>query len=890
MIKLTSNTNSNAIQADSDTCLKDCLKALIYLMTVYDHKTAQHMITQLLDQLDRLGLPVIKTNTPYINTLDTPQTYPGDDALEARIQAINQWNAMIMVVKANQKHDGIGGHISSYASSAQLYEVGFNHFFRGYGDAHNADQIYFQGHASPGIYARSFLEGRLSEDQLAQFRQELGESPGLSSYPHPYLMPSYWQFPTVSMGLGPILAIYQARFNKYLVARGILKKDDSRVWCYIGDGETSEPETLGALFMAAREKLDNLIFVINCNLQRLDGPVHGNGKIIQELESIFHGAGWHVIKLIWSRDWDALLDSPYKDALITLLTKTLDGAYQKYSVTPGSYIRKQLFSQHPELAPLLDTLTDEDLENLRRGGHDTHKIYAAYKAACDHQDQPIVILAKTIKGYGLGDAGEGRNSAHQQKKLSEKALRAYKDFLDIPIHDDDVAALPFYKPSIDSPEMRYMHARREALGGYLPERRDTAPKLELPDNAYYLDFFKSSGSSELSTTMAFVRILTKLLSHKSLGKHIVPIVPDECRTFGMEALFRQIGIYASEGQQYEPVDRESLLYYKESRDGQMLEEGISEAGGMASFIAAGTSYTTHNIPMVPMYCLYSMFGFQRIGDLLWLAGDIRARGFVLGGTAGRTTLNGEGLQHQDGHSQLIATTNPACIAYDPAFRYEIAVIIQNGLKRMLADCDDLFYYLTISNENYQMPERPETATTTAIMKGAYLFKPASETPVITLLGSGSIMNHVTEAQAILEADYQIATAVYSVTSYQQLRREALDVDRYNRLNLDKPEKRSYLQDCFCPTGHYIAASDNMALVSDQIAPWLPNLISLGTDGFGRSATRAQLRRYFEVDTGFIVYTALYNCYRRGLVTKAGLSDAMQRYAIQPDKAYGTMIH
>jgi pyruvate dehydrogenase E1 component len=886
------------MESSTATEIQRCLESLAYILQFKTEAEAEHLLRTVMDQAHLLGLPIKVTNTPYINTIpaDKQPEYPGDIELETRLQNIIQWNAMAMVVKANRENDGIGGHISSYASSVHLYEVAFNHFFRGYGKNHNADQVYFQGHASPGIYARAYVEGRLSAKHLHHFRQELADGGGLSSYPHPYLMPDFWQFPTVSMGLGPIMAIYQARFNRYLVARGILSQDDSRVWCFIGDGETGEPETLGALFMASREKLDNLIFVVNCNLQRLDGPVNGNGKIIQELESVFSGAGWNVIKLIWGSDWDPLLASEQKETLVKLLNETVDGQYQKYSVAPGSYTRKHFFGKYPELAELANQLTDQQILDMRRGGHDLNKIYAAYQAAVSHEGQPTVILAKTVKGYGLGEAGEGRNISHQQKKMNEKELRQFKKWLNIPLDEDEVANAPFYKPDPNSPEIQYLLKQREQLGGFLPERRTQKTEFALPDEAAFDSFFGDSGDSKMSTTMAFVRILTMLLKDKTIGRYIVPIVPDECRTFGMEALFRQIGIYASEGQKYEPVDRDSLLYYREASDGQMLEEGISEAGGMASFLASGTSYATHGVTTIPFYIYYSMFGFQRVGDMMWLAGDIRAKGFLLGGTAGRTTLNGEGLQHQDGHSHLIASTNPACVAYDPSFRFEIAVMIQQGMKRMYADNEDLFYYITVGNENYAMPARPDSASTDSIMRGLYKFKPASvaaKTPTgqAHLLGSGAIMPSVLDAQSVLESEYGIPTHVWSVTSYQQLRRDALDVERRNRLNPEAEPETPYVQRCFeHETGVFIAASDNMKVVSDQISAWVPGgLTSLGTDGFGRSDTREQLRRFFEVDTGFIVYTTVYTLYRRGDVSVDLVKKAMAQYAIDPNKTYGRTV-
>lgn len=884
----------NSTETSTNLELKRCLEAISYVLQFKGKAEAEALLETLVSNAQSLGIKVPFTgSTPYINTIPVSlqPDYPGDLELEARIRNVNRWNAMAMVVKANRENDGLGGHISSYASSAHLYEVGFNHFFRGHGSNHNPDQIYFQGHASPGIYARAYLEGRLSPKLLHNFRQELAPEGGLSSYPHPYLMPDFWQFPTVSMGLGPIMAIYQARFNRYLVARGILKEDDSRVWCFVGDGETNEPETLGALSMASREKLDNLIFVVNCNLQRLDGPVNGNGKIIQELESVFKGAGWNVIKVIWGTDWDPLLESKHKDTLIKLMGEAIDGEYQKYSVAPGSYTRKKFFGRYPELNDLVNTLTDEQILNMTRGGHDSQKVYAAYKAACDHKGQPTVVLAKTIKGYGLGEAGEGRNISHQQKKLNEKELREFQRRFNIPLDEDDVVNAPFYKPDSNSPEMKYLINQRHKLGGFVPERKNRALALPSLDKSFFDEFYTSSGDSELSTTMSFVRILSKLLRHKELGKHIVPIVPDECRTFGMESLFRQIGIYAAEGQKYEPVDSDSLLYYKEAKDGQMLEEGINEAGGMSSFLAAATSYSTHNVAMIPFFIYYSMFGFQRIGDLMWLAGDIRARGFLLGGTAGRTTLNGEGLQHQDGHGHLIASTNPSCLAYDPAFRYEIAVIIQDGLRRMYQNNEDLFYYITIGNENYHMPAMP-TDVSEGILKGLYRFsKSTIDGEKVHIFGSGSIMLSVMDAQKILEQDYNISVDIWSATSYQTLRREALDVQRYNMLNPTEEPKQSYLETVLSSeSGIFVAASDNMKAVSDQISPWVPGgLFSLGTDGFGLSDTRSNLRRYFEVDKEFVVIAVLYQLAQNNRIDRNVVKKAIERFQIDPLKSYGISV-
>ncbi|MEK7299078.1 MAG: pyruvate dehydrogenase (acetyl-transferring), homodimeric type, partial [Candidatus Margulisiibacteriota bacterium] len=722
-----------------------------------------------------------------------------------------RWNAMAMVVNANRVHDGLGGHISTYASCATLYEVGFHHYFRGNGVGREADQIYFQGHASPGNYARSFLEGRLTKTQLHHFRQELAKGGGLSSYPHPYLMPDYWQFPTVSMGLGPLMAIYQARMNRYLSARGFIDKEtEPRVWCFVGDGETGEPETLGALSFAARENLDNLIFVINCNLQRLDGPVLGNGKIIQEMEALFRGAGWNVIKVIWSSDWDPLLNSPYRKLLLKRMDECVDGDFQKYTVSPGSYIRKHFFGKYPELLELVNHMTDHQLTKLLRGGHDPKKVYAAYAAAMAHKGQPTVILAKTVKGYGLGEAGEGKNISHQQKKLNEKELREFRNHFGVPLNDEEVVEAPFYRPDPKSKEITYLLDRRKALGGFLPERKTEFPALDIPDLSYFEEFFADSKDSDLSTTMAFVRIFSKLLRHPDLGRRLVPIIPDEARTFGMEALFRQIGIYSPKGQLYEPVDSESLLYYKESKDGQILEEGINEAGAISSFIAAGTAYATHGVPMIPFYIYYSMFGFQRVGDQMWLVGDIGAKGFLLGATAGRTTLNGEGLQHQDGHSHLLASTIPNLIAYDPAFRFEIAVILQDGLRRMYTKKENIFYYLTVGNENYPMPAMPKGAED-GILKGLYRFKKGGKGKhKAHIFGSGALMQSALKAQEILSKKYNVSADVWSATSYKQLRQDALNVSRENFLNPTKKPKKSYIERLLeKEKGVFVAVSDNM---------------------------------------------------------------------------------
>ncbi len=845
----------------------------------------------LIDHLRHLGISVPRTvSTPYVNTIPVAQqpAYPGDRELERRIKSHIRWNAMSMVVNANRLNHGLGGHISSFASSATLYEVGYNHFFRGGNAGRPADMIYFQGHASPGIYARAFLEGRLDERHLHNFRRELAEGGGLSSYPHPFLMPDFWQFPTVSMGLGPINSIYQARFNRYLKARGFLPGEEPKVWCFVGDGESDEPESLGALTLAAREKLDNLIWVVNCNLQRLDGPVRGNGKIIQELESAFRGAGWNVIKVIWGSDWDPLLAADEKGLLLQRMEEAVDGEYQKYSAEVGSYIRKHFFGKYPELQEMVNHLADAALQKLSRGGHDPQKIYAAYLAATQHQGSPTVILAKTVKGYGLGEAGEGRNITHQQKKLNEKELREFRARFQVPIDDEAVVDTPFYRPPPDSPEAQYLKARREALGGPVPRREVKAEPLPMPRLDYYAEFLKGSGRGEVSTTMAFVRLLSNLLRHSEIGRRIVPIIPDEARTFGLDALFREVGIYAPHGQLYEPVDRKSLLFYNETKDGQFLEEGITEAGAMSSFIAAGTAYASVGVNMLPFYIYYSMFGFQRIGDLIWLASDIKAKGFLLGATAGRTTLNGEGLQHQDGHSQLMASTVPTLMAYDPAFAFEVAVIVCDGLRRMYEQGEEIFYYLSLYNENSSMPPMP-AGCEEGILKGLYRFQPGQPGLKVKahIFGSGAILREALRAQAILAERYGVSADVWSATSYKRLRHEAINARRWNMLHPAEPPQKSHLETVLeNETGVFVAVSDNIRLVSDQIAPWVPGgLFSLGTDGHGRSDTREALRRFFEVDAESTVIATLHALAEKGMVEKSLVATAIQDLDVRPDKAY-----
>lgn len=827
-------------------------------------------------------------NTPYINTIhhSAQPLFPGNREVEWRLRSIIRWNAMAMVVRANKHSDGIGGHISTYGSAALLYECAFNHFFKGSSHPDGGDMIYFQGHAAPGIYSRAFLEGRITAQQLENFRQEAFQD-GLTSYPHPRLMPGFWQFPTVSMGLGPLMAIYQARFNRYLHDRGLCDTSKQKIWCFMGDGETDEPESLGAITLASREKLDNLIFVINCNLQRLDGPVRGNGKIIQELEAIFRGSGWNAIKVIWGREWDELLKKDHRGLLVQRMGNAVDGDYQKYSVSGGAYIREHFFGTEPELKDMIRDLSDEQLRKLRRGGHDSEKIYTAYKAATEHQGSPTVILAKTVKGYGLGEAGEGKNITHQQKKLNEEELKAFRTRFNIPISDENVAKAPFYKPDEASIEIKYMHEKRRELGGYLPERVVQYDALKAPGQDFLAEFENGSADRPVSTTMAFVRLLTKLLRDPEMGKRIVPIVPDEARTFGMEGLFRQCGIYSHPGQLYEPVDADSLLYYKESRDGQILEEGITEAGGMSSFIAAGTSYATHGLAMIPFFIFYSMFGMQRVGDLVWAAADMRCRGFLIGGTAGRTTLAGEGLQHQDGNSHVLAEPVPSLLCYDPAFAYEIAVIIQDGIRRMYENGEDIFYYLTVCNENYVQPAMPK-GVEDGILKGLYCFKRSelkSPKLIAHLFGSGAIMNEALTAAQILEQKFGVATHVWSVTSYKNLHRDALDAEHWNQHHPTDTPRVSYLQSLLDnEDGVFVFASDYLKILPDSLAHWIKNpCVSLGTDGFGRSDDRENLRRFFEVGANNIAYAALYTLFQQGQIPEKTLMEAMSTLEIDPNK-------
>ncbi len=868
---------------------REWLYSLDYVFEHGGPERVKELLQQLQIRAHKAGVHIpFSANTPYINTIprEKQPPFPGNREIERRIKSMIRWNAMAMVVKANKLESGIGGHISTYASAATLYEIGFNHFFKAKTENYPGDQIYFQGHASPGIYARAFLEGRISIEQMKNFRRELNPKGGLSSYPHPWLMPNFWEFPTVSMGLGPLMAIYQARFNHYLVDRGLLK-NTGKVWAFLGDGETDEPEAMGAITLAAREKLDNLIFVINCNLQRLDGPVRGNGKIIQELEAIFRGAGWNVIKVIWGSDWDPLLDKDSEGKLVKRMGEVVDGQYQKYSVETGNYIRQNFFGADPDLIKMVEHYTDEQLQKMKRGGHDPEKVYAAFKSAFDHKGSPTVILAKTIKGYGLGESGEGKNITHQQKKLNEEEMKEFRSRFGIPISDDEIGQAPFYKPTENSPELQYLKARREELGGYIPSRKTDVRPIKTPPEDIFEEFYKGTEGREVSSTMVFVRILAKLLKDKELGKLIVPIVPDEARTFGMEALFRQVGIYSHAGQLYEPVDKESLLYYKEATNGQILEEGITEAGSMSSFIAAGTAYATHQINMIPFFIYYSMFGLQRIGDLVWAAGDMQAKGFLVGGTSGRTTLAGEGLQHQDGNSHLLAYTIPNLVTYDPAYAFEIAVIIRDGIRRMYEEQEHIFYYFTVMNENYAMPEMPDGAKE-GIIKGMYKFKPSGKKNAklkVNLMGSGTILNEVIKAQEILEDDFKIAADVWSVTSYKELRRDALDTERLNLMHYNSKQKEPYITKILKDEeGVFVAASDYVKALPDSIAKWIPGrLISLGTDGFGRSEARKDLRNFFEVDAKHVVLGALSGLYQEGKIKKEVLDKAVKQLEIDINK-------
>ena len=864
-------------------------EALDYVIQQGDRGRVQRLLATLRHhaRMNGVALPFTAV-TAYVNTIqpDDETPLPGSQEIERRIKSLIRWNAMAMVVRANRVSEGIGGHISTYASAATLYEVGFNHFFRGKGRDGDGDIVYFQGHASPGIYARAFLEGRLSQEKLENFRHEQRPGGGLSSYPHPWLMPDFWEFPTVSMGLGPIMSIYQARFNRYLEDRGLKKPSGNKVWAFLGDGETDEPEALGAISLAAREKLDNLIWVINCNLQRLDGPVRGNGQIVQELEAIFRGAGWNVLKVLWGSDWDPLLAKDHDGVLAKRMGEVVDGQYQKYAVESGAYLREHFFGTDPRLLDMVKHLSDDQLKRMKLGGHDPLKVYNAYKRAVETTGQPTVILARTIKGYGMGEAGEGKNVTHQQKKMNESDLRSFRTRFGIPISDEQIKDAPFYRPAEDSIELQYVRERRKALGGYLPARSVRVEPLKVPLEGVFEEFYKGTEGRKASTTMVFVRMLSKLLRDKEIGDLIVPIVPDEARTFGMEALFRAVGIYSHIGQRYEPVDMDTLLYYKEAKDGQILEEGITEAGSMSSFIAAGTAYATHGSNVIPFFIYYSMFGFQRVGDLIWAAADSRTRGFLLGGTSGRTTLAGEGLQHQDGNSHVYSLAYPNCVSYDPAYAYELAVIIQDGIRRMYQDQESIFYYLTVMNEQYEMPAMPN-GSREGILRGMYRLKPSGDAKAklrAQLFGSGTILNEVVKAQELL-AKYGVAADVWSVTSYQELYRNGHATERWNMLHPGDKPRESYVTECLKDEpGVLVAASDYLKVLPDCLARWAPRRIrSLGTDGFGRSEDRQGLRNFFEVDARYVTLAALSELVRKEQLDRKVVQQAIKDLQIDPEK-------
>jgi pyruvate dehydrogenase E1 component len=876
-------------QADVDPAeTREWVEAVDAVIAADGPERAEQLLSRAVGEAHRRGAAIQTSGpTPYVNTIepeDEPDL-PDDPALERRVRSLVRWNAIAMILRANAESSELGGHIASYQSAAVLYEIGFNHFWRAPSDGHGGDLVYIQGHSSPGIYARSFLEGRLTEERMLAFRQEVSKE-GLSSYPHPWLMPDYWQFPTVSMGLGPLMAIHQAYFMRYLEDRGIADADSRKVWAFLGDGETDEPETLGEIALAGREGLDNLVFVVNCNLQRLDGPVHGNGKIIQELETIFRGAGWNVIKVIWGHRWDPLLAEDRDGLLRRRMEEVVDGEYQTYKSRDGGFVREHFFGAYPELLARVEGMSDEEIWNLNRGGHDAAKVYAAYKAASEHRGQPTVILAKTIKGYGMGEAGEGQNITHQQKKMNVEALKAFRDRFDLEISDQEVERVAFYRPPEDSPEIRYMKERRAALGGSLPQRRLRVDEpLPVPPLELFSNQLEGSGEREISTTMVFVRVLAALIRDKQIGDRVVPIVPDESRTFGMEGMFRQLGIYSHVGQLYEPEDAGSMMFYKEDREGQILQEGINEAGAMSAWIAAATSYSNHDAQMIPFYIFYSMFGFQRIGDLAWAAGDSRARGFLLGGTAGRTTLNGEGLQHEDGHSHLFAQVIPNCIAYDPAYGYEIAVIIQDGLRRMIGQQEDVFYYLTVENENYRQPAMPEGAEE-GILRGMHRVQaaPGGE-PRVRLLGSGAILREVLAAAALLAEDYDVPCEVWSVTSFTELQREGLAADRRAMLSAGDDRPAPWVTQCLAgrPELPTVAASDYMKALADGIRAWVPGHYEvLGTDGFGRSDFRRHLRDFFEVDSRHVAVAALHALAESGQGPRSAVKGAIERYGIDAD--------
>ncbi len=866
---------------------REWLDALDGVLAAEGPDRAHFLIEQLIDNARRSGayLP-FSANTAYINTIPLEQQVriPGDQSIEHKIRSYTRWNAMAMVVRAN-KHSNVGGHIASYASAATLYDVGFNHFWHGMSDKHGGDLVFVQGHSSPGIYSRAYLLGRLTETQLDNFRHEV-DGHGIASYPHPWLMPDFWQFPTVSMGLGPLMAIYQARFMKYMRDRGLADTDGRKVWCFCGDGEMDEPESMGAIGMASREALDNLIFVVNCNLQRLDGPVRGNSKIIQELESDFRGAGWNVIKVIWGSRWDSLLARDKKGILMRRMMECVDGEYQTFKSRDGAFVREYFFNT-PELKEMVADYSDVDIWNLNRGGHDPHKVFAAYHAAVNHPGQPTVILAKTIKGYGMGAAGEAQNITHQQKKMNVDAIRPFRDRFEIPVPDDKIEEVPYVKFDEGSKELEYMRARRMELGGYLPARRRKAAALAVPELAAFERLLKSTDEREISTTMAFVQMLQMLIRDKNVGKHVVPIVPDESRTFGMEGMFRQLAIWNQLGQLYTPEDRDQLMFYKEDKHGQILQEGINEAGAMCDWMAAATSYSTHGVPMIPFYIFYSMFGFQRFGDLAWAAGDMRSRGFLLGGTAGRTTLNGEGLQHEDGQSQVYAATIPNCVSYDPTFSYEVAVIVQDGLRRMYAEQEDVYYYLTVMNENYRHPAMPEGAAP-SIIKGMYLFAAGAKKPKaprVQLLGSGTIFREVIAAAELLRNDWGVESDLWSCPSFTELARDGRAAERLNLLNPTATPRKSHVEDCLAATtGPVIAATDYVRAFAEQIRAYVPRrYIALGTDGFGRSDTREKLRYFFEVDRWYVTVAALKSLADEGTLPAAKVAEAIKKYGLDPAK-------
>ena len=875
---------------------KEWLESLSAVLEKDGKLRAQFLIKQLIEHSYKKGSDlVLSRNTPYINTIPPEQETKssGDQNLERKIRSLIRWNAAAMVVRANKKNPELGGHIGTFASAATLYDVGMNHFWRAKNNKFGGDLIYFQGHCAPGMYARAFLEGRITPKQLDYFRQEVKPG-GLSSYPHPWLMPKFWQFPVVSMGLGAMMSIYQARFTKYLINRGLLKDEGRKVWSFLGDGEMDEPESMGAIGLAAREKLDNLIVVVNCNLQRLDGPVRGNGKIIQELEGIFRGAGWNVIKVIWGSYWDSLLAKDKTGMLIRRMGEAVDGEYQAFKAKGGAYVRENFFGKYPELLDLVSQMTDKDIWKLNRGGHDPHKVYAAYHSAMQHTGSPTVILAKTIKGYGMGKSGESMNTTHQQKKLGEEDLLYYRDRFDVPLTDEQVKNIEYYKPPENSPEIKYLKECRLKLGGNLPERSSFAKSIKTPSVDVFSAMKESTGKKEMSTTMILVRMLTSLLRDKNVAPRLVPIIPDEARTFGMEGFFQKIGIYAHEGQKYEPVDSEQLSSYREDIKGQVLEEGITEAGAMSSWIAAGTSYTNHDLEMIPIYLFYSMFGFQRIGDFAWAAGDAQTRGFLIGATAGRTTLAGEGLQHGDGHSHILSSVIPNCKSYDPTFGYELATIFREGLRRMYEKQENIFYYITTMNENYPHPEMPkDKSVEDGILKGMYLFKELNKykKTKIQLLGSGTILREIIAAAEILQKDYQIDSNVWSVTSFNELRKEALEVERYNLLNPDKKPKKNYIEKCMSTTeGPIVSASDYIRLNSDQIRPFIrKSFYSFGTDGYGRSDTRKNLRKFFEIDKEHLVTYSLSVLAKEQLIPSKYAKEAIKKYNIDPEKPFPTKL-